>query len=62
MTSQKQHDEAQYDFIIVGAGNAGEGLVRDLLRGSSLQFKPIVFVDDDIQKVGREIHGVRVGG
>lgn len=46
--------------IIIGAGNAGEGLVRDLLRDSSHRYKPIVFADDDLHKIGREIHGIRV--
>ncbi len=49
--------------IIIGAGNAGEGLVRDLLRdGNYYLYKPIVFVDDDLSKLGREIHGIRVAG
>ena|SRR3990167_2391418 len=48
--------------IIIGAGNAGEGLVRDLLRDNSHHYKPIVFVDDDWHKIGREIHGIRVAG
>ncbi len=48
--------------IIVGAGNAGEGLVRDLLRDGSHVYKPVAFVDDDNRKLGREIHGIRVAG
>lgn len=46
--------------LIVGAGQAGEGLVRDLLRDSNHKHKPVAFVDDDSQKHGREIHGIRV--
>ncbi|HLB41642.1 MAG TPA: nucleoside-diphosphate sugar epimerase/dehydratase [Gammaproteobacteria bacterium] len=48
--------------IIIGAGNAGEGLVRDLLRDESHRYNPIAFVDDDLHKQGREIHNVRVLG
>jgi FlaA1/EpsC-like NDP-sugar epimerase len=48
--------------LVVGAGKAGEMLVRDLLRARDAQFAPIAFVDDDPQKKGREIHGVRVKG
>ncbi|EKD72399.1 MAG: hypothetical protein ACD_45C00684G0007 [uncultured bacterium] len=48
--------------IIIGAGNAGEGLVRDLLRDSYHRYKPVAFVDDNLLKLGREIHGVRVVG
>jgi FlaA1/EpsC-like NDP-sugar epimerase len=48
--------------IIIGAGNAGEGLVRDLLRDESQRYKPVAFLDDDPAKLGREIHNVRVIG
>jgi FlaA1/EpsC-like NDP-sugar epimerase len=46
--------------LIVGAGSAGEGLVRDMLRTNT--YKPIAFVDDKANKQGQEIHGVRVVG
>jgi FlaA1/EpsC-like NDP-sugar epimerase len=46
--------------LIVGAGNAGEALVRDLLRDRDTQYIPIAFVDDDPEKRGREIHSLRV--
>lgn len=49
--------------LIVGAGAAGESLVRDLLRERDAhRILPIAFVDDRSQKQGRELHGVRVVG
>ena len=48
--------------LIVGAGKAGEMLVRDLLRAPGTEFAPVAFVDDDPKKKGSEIHGVRVRG
>lgn len=48
--------------LIVGAGDAGEGLVRDLLRHSAQRYKPICFLDDHPSKQGRELHGIRVLG
>jgi FlaA1/EpsC-like NDP-sugar epimerase len=48
--------------LIVGAGCAGEMLVRDLRRERNPQFEPVAFVDDDSRKKGREIHGLRVRG
>lgn len=47
---------------IVGAGDAGEALARDLLarRGSGLV--PVFFVDDDPKMAGRSIHGLPVLG
>ncbi len=44
--------------LIVGAGRAGELLVRDLLKDG--QYLPVAFLDDDSGKHGLEIHGVRV--
>jgi len=44
--------------LIIGAGRAGELLVRDLLKGG--QYQPVAFLDDDKKKHGLEIHGVRV--
>ncbi len=48
--------------LIVGAGSAGEMLARDLLRDPNRAYLPLAFVDDDANKRGREIHGVRVMG
>lgn len=46
--------------LIVGAGQAGEGLVRDLKRSSS--YVPVGLVDDNQSKRGLEVHGVPVFG
>ena len=46
--------------LIVGAGDSGEMIVREMRRGGGYQ--PIGFIDDDPAKVGRTIHGVRVLG
>ncbi|MDI9818338.1 MULTISPECIES: nucleoside-diphosphate sugar epimerase/dehydratase [unclassified Legionella] len=46
--------------LIIGAGRAGEGLVRDLKRMDA--YLPIGFIDDSPGKRGLEVHGVRVLG
>lgn len=46
--------------LIIGAGQAGESLVRDLKRTSNLC--PIGFLDDNPERRGMEIHGVAVLG
>ena len=51
--------EAQTRVLIVGAGEAGESLVRDMQRGVT-QTVPVGFVDDNPQKLGRAIHQIPV--
>lgn len=48
--------------LIVGAGRAGEQLVRELLRDPLSIYLPVAFVDDDKGKQGKEIHGIPVLG
>jgi FlaA1/EpsC-like NDP-sugar epimerase len=48
--------------LIVGAGEAAELLVRDMLRHRDKHFVPVAFVDDGQNKIGRELHGIRVVG
>ncbi len=46
--------------LIVGAGRAGEMLVRDLLH--RVEYRPLAFLDDTPDMYKREIHGVPVQG
>jgi FlaA1/EpsC-like NDP-sugar epimerase len=46
--------------LVVGAGRAGELLIRDLRRHGP--FLPVALVDDDQGKQGHEVQGVRVRG
>lgn len=48
--------------LIVGAGNAGEQIVRAMLQEKRSHYFPVGFVDDDPAKQGLTIHGVRVLG
>ncbi len=57
----KSHDQLQR-VLIIGAGQAGEGLVRDLIRQAQKDYQVVAFVDDDSAKRGQEIHGIRVLG
>lgn len=48
--------------LIVGAGAAGEQVVRDLRRNLPRIYDPVAFVDDAPSKLGKDIHGIRVSG
>ena len=49
-------------ILIVGAGDAGESLVREMSRNEALGYLPVGFVDDDRSKLGLRLHGVKVRG
>jgi len=48
--------------LIVGAGNAGEMLVRDMFSGGGYDCRPVGFLDDDPIKRKMRIHGIPVVG
>lgn len=48
--------------LIIGAGIAGERLVRESQRGGGLDVNPLALVDDDPAKRGMRLHGIPVLG
>ncbi len=49
-------------ILIVGAGDTGETILREMLRRPDLAYQPVGLIDDDQRKQGLRIHGVRVLG
>jgi len=47
-------------IVILGAGNAGEQLLRDLRRNHPNRYNIVAFLDDDPEKIGRQIHRVPI--
>jgi FlaA1/EpsC-like NDP-sugar epimerase len=47
---------------IMGAGEAGAAVARELLNKPYLRFKPIVFFDDDPLKWNQRLHGIPIVG
>ncbi len=50
------------EVIVVGAGDAGSVIVREMLGNGSLRMTPIRLIDDDSRKQGMRLHGVKVEG
>ncbi|MEK6529219.1 MAG: hypothetical protein AABZ36_10110, partial [Nitrospirota bacterium] len=48
--------------LIFGAGDAGSSLLKEIKNNPELHFKVVGFIDDDIKKVNRKIHGKTVIG
>jgi len=48
--------------LIVGAGAAGEKILREIFENYQLHYHVVGFIDDDPEKQGRSIHGVHVLG
>ncbi len=46
--------------LLIGAGQAGELLVRDLLKSGP--YEAVGFLDDSDRRLGQELHGIRVIG
>ncbi len=46
----------------MGAGDAGEFLIREIKNNKELGFIPIGFIDDNQEKIGNVIHGTPVLG
>ena len=50
------------EVIIVGAGDAAQLILREMLKNPALGYTPIGLVDDDPRKKNLRLHGVRVLG
>ncbi len=52
----------QKRILIIGGGDAGAIIIKEMLAHNELKSKPVAIIDDDIQKAGREINGVPILG
>jgi FlaA1/EpsC-like NDP-sugar epimerase len=50
------------EVVVVGAGDAGQLVIREMQKSTALGYTPIGLVDDDRRKKNLRIHGVRVLG
>lgn len=57
-----QKDDKAKRTMIIGAGQAGSMIVRQIKQNPDCGMKPILFLDDDKKKRGLEIYGVKIAG
>jgi FlaA1/EpsC-like NDP-sugar epimerase len=50
------------EVVVVGAGDAGQLVVKEMQRSPGLGYSPIGLIDDDPRKRNLRLHGVRVLG
>jgi FlaA1/EpsC-like NDP-sugar epimerase len=50
------------EVVVVGAGDAGQLVIREMQRSRQLGYTPIGLIDDDPRKKNLRVHGVRVLG
>jgi FlaA1/EpsC-like NDP-sugar epimerase len=50
------------EVLIVGAGDAAQLILREMLKNPALGYTPIGLVDDDPRKKNVRLHGIRVLG
>ena len=48
--------------MIVGAGNAGATLIREIQTSDKIDYNPVCVIDDDESKVGKRINNVKIVG
>ena len=49
-------------IIIIGAGDVGERILREIIESPRLAYEVVGFLDDDPEKQDRTLHGIRILG
>lgn len=60
--STEETSAKKKNVLIVGAGDAGAILIKEINNNSSLAYKVVGLIDDNDNKVGKRIYGVKVLG
>ena len=48
--------------MIVGAGKACAALINEMLTSNKMEYLPVCIIDDDVEKIGKSISGVKIVG
>ncbi|HUG09828.1 MAG TPA: nucleoside-diphosphate sugar epimerase/dehydratase, partial [Opitutaceae bacterium] len=61
-SGKSREHSGQRRVAIIGAGDVGEALAKDLLQRPGNGLTPVCFIDDDRKSIGRSVHGIPVLG
>ena len=62
LTMRRIHSRGVERIVIVGAGAAGNTIIRELTNTDKVDYRPVALVDDDPAKIGMTLGGVPVVG
>ncbi len=62
LLGRKKNRKDVINLLIIGAGDSGEKIFREIRDNIRLKYKVVGFLDDDYGKQGRMIHGIPVMG
>ena len=60
ITPLKRKIPGTRNLLIIGAGDCGEKIFREIKDNARLQYNVVGFLDDNVTKVGMKIHGIPV--
>ncbi len=61
-TRLKNLSDDSTNVMVIGAGNAGDVLIREMKNSDKINMTPVCVIDDDKNKIGQYIDGVKVVG
>ncbi len=61
-TAARYRNSERRRVLLVGAGDAGEMVARQLQAHPEYGYQAVAFIDDDPRKRGRQIHGIPIAG
>ena len=60
--SNQYHSESSHRIMVIGAGDAANILIREMINSSYLDGKVVCAIDDDKLKIGKYIQGIKIVG
>ena len=60
--SNQYHCESSHRIMVIGAGDAANILIREMINSSYLDGKVVCAIDDDKLKIGKYIQGIKIVG